>query len=525
MAARDGRCPVRRRWGALAVLCVSLLLVTLDRGVLVVALPTLVRQMHVTSSQLQWIVAAYLVVFAGLLLVGGSLADRIGRKRILLAGLAVFAAGSAWAAFSGSVGALIAARASMGIGGALMIPSSLSIITNIFREPWDRQRAIGVWAGTAGVGSCLGPVIGGLLLAHFWWGSVFLIEVPIAAVGLAFVITLVPDSKNPAARPPDAPGALLSVAALGLVLFALIEAPMRGWTSAVVIGTGAGGLAAVGGFVGWERLSPHPMLNLGFFRERRFSGAVTPLVLGAFGLFGSTFLLALFIQFILGHNALEAGVRELPIAGTAAVVAVASPLIVRVAGAKLTLAAGLLILAGGLWLISATSLTTGYGGIVAGQIMIGGGTGLVIPSATASVIGVVPRRHAGVGSATNELVLQTGGALGVAVIGSLFSTRYQGNVIRWLAPHHVPAGVLHTARGSVGGALGVSARIGGPLGHLIAQAARSAFVSGMQLGLLAGGAVAVAGAVVALLVLPPRTRADRLNRLAGETPATKRGGS
>jgi EmrB/QacA subfamily drug resistance transporter len=525
MAARDRQRPARRRWGALAVLCVSLLLVTLDRGVLFVALPTLVRHLHATSSQLQWIVAAYVVVFAGLLLVGGSLADRIGRKRTLLAGLAVFAAGSAGAAFSGSVGALIAARASMGIGGALMIPSSLSIITAVFPNPGDRQRAIGVWAGTAWLGSCLGPVIGGLLLAHFWWGSVFLIDVPIAALGLAFVITLVPDSKNPAARPADPAGALLSIAALGLVLFALIEAPMRGWDSAVVIGTGAGGLAALGGFVGWERLSSHPMLNLGFFRERSFCGAVTPLGLGAFGLFGSTFLLALFIQFILGHNALEAGIRELPIAGTAAVVSVTSPLIVRVAGGKLTVAAGLLILAGGLWLISGSSLTSGYGGIVVGQIMIGGGTGLVIPSATASVIGAVPRRHAGVGSATNELVLQTGGALGVAVIGSLFSTRYQGTVTRWLAPRHVPAGVLHTARGSVGGALGASARIGGPLGHLIAQAARSAFAIGMQLGLLAGAASAATAAIVALLVLPPRTRADQLSKPARQTPATKRSGS
>ncbi len=491
-----------RRCGALAVLCVSLLLVTLDRGVLVVALPTLVRQMHATSSQLQWIVAAYVVVFAGLLLAGGSLADRIGRKRTLLAGLAIFAAGSAWAAFSGSVGALVAARASMGIGGALMIPSSLSIITAIFPDPGDRQRAIGVWAGTAGVGSCLGPVIGGLLLTHFWWGSVFLVDVPIAALGVALVIALVPDSRNPAARPPDVPGALLSIAALGLVLFALIEAPTRGWTSALVSGTGAAGLAALGGFVGWERLSPHPMLNLGFFRERRFSGAAIPLGLGMFALFGSTLLLALFIQFVLGHNALQAGIRELPIAGTAAVVSVASPLTVRVAGGKLTLAAGLLILAGSLWLISGSTVSTGYGGIVVAQVMIGGGAGLVIPSATASVIGAVPRRHAGVGSATNELVLQTGGALGVAVMGSLFSIRYQGTVTRRLALHHVPAGVLRTARGSVGGALGASARVGGPLGHLIAQAARLAFVSGMHLGLLAGAAVAVAGAVVALLVLP-----------------------
>jgi hypothetical protein len=249
------------------------------------------------------------------------------------------------------------------------------------------------------------------------------------------------------------------------------------------------------------------MLNLRLFRAPGFCGAVTALGLGTFGLFGSTFVLALFFQFVLGHSALEAGVRELPMAAAAALVSLASPLIVRAAGSKLTVGAGLLILAGGLWLILG-SLTTGYAGIAAGLIIAGTGVGLFIPSATASALGVVPPRHAGVGSATSELMLQTGGALGVAVIGSLVTTRYQGNLTRSLAPHHLPAAVVHTARGSVGAALGLSATIGGPLGHLIAQTARSAFTSGMQPGLLAGAASAVAGAAVALAVLPPRTRAN-----------------
>jgi EmrB/QacA subfamily drug resistance transporter len=516
---------VRSRWAALPVLCLSLLLVTMDRGVLVVALPTLVRRMHATSSQLQWIVAAYVAMFAGLLLAGGSLADRTGRKRTLAAGIAVFAAGSAWAAFAGSVRALIAARAGMGVGGALMIPSSLSIITEIFPDPGDRQRAIGIWAGTAGAGSCLGPVIGGLLLIHFWSGAVFLVDVLIAAVGLGLVIILVPDSKNPAAPPPDAVGGLLSVAALGLMLIALIEVPARGWTSPVVIATAAGGLTACGCFVGWERHSSHPMLNLGFFRDRRFSGAVAPLALGTFGLFGSTFLLSLYIQFVLGHRALQAGLRELPITGAITVVCLICPQIVRVAGYKLTVAAGLVILASGLLLIVRSSPATDYRHIVAGQITIGAGAGLLIPAATASAIGTVPRRHTGVGSATNELALQVGGALGVAIIGGLLSIRYRQTITRQTAAHHLPAALLRTARGSVSGALNASVKVGGPAGHLIAHTARSAFVGGMQLGLMAGAVAAVAAAIVALLVLPfpaPRGPAEHSD---GQTPPAKPDGS
>src|SRR5487761_694137 len=226
-----GGAPSPARWLALAVLCISLLMVNLDNLVLNVALPTLVRDLHATTTELQWIVDAYVVVFAGLLLVAGSVADRIGRKRIFLGGLVAFAAGSTWAAFSGSVGMLIAARASMGIGGAMMMPSTLAIITSLFRDSAELQWAFGIWAGTTGVGNALGPIVGGLLLARFWWGSVFLINVPIAVLGAACAFWLIPDSRNPAAQAPDLAGAAFSIAGLGLVLWSLIEAPVRGWSS------------------------------------------------------------------------------------------------------------------------------------------------------------------------------------------------------------------------------------------------------------------------------------------------------
>lgn len=490
------------RWQALTVLCVSLLMVNLDNTVLNVALPTLVRDLHATSSQLQWIVDSYVIVFAGLLLVAGSLADRVGRKRTFLAGLVAFAAGSAWAAFSGSVSMLIAARASMGIGAALMMPSTLSIITHTFSDPGERQKAIGAWAGTSGVGIALGPIIGGALLSRFWWGSVFLINVPVAVIGLALAIPLVPDSRNADALRPDFAGSLLSVAGLTLLVWSIIEAPVHGWTSPWVIASGAAGLAILAAFAAFERASSHPMLNLALFRARSFSVAVTALGLVMFGLFGALFLMTQFLQFDLGYTPLQAGIRVIPAAAAVALVAPLSALAVRLAGSKLTVTAGLLAIAAGLWQVCGTTAASGYASIVPGMVLVGVGAGLTIPAATASVMGSVPTDHAGVGSATNGTFLQIGGALGVAIIGSLQSTRYQDQMTAALAPYHVPPAVEQVILGSIGGAQAVAARAGGVIGPLLAHAARSAFVSGMDLGLATGAVVAAAGALVTLAALP-----------------------
>jgi EmrB/QacA subfamily drug resistance transporter len=504
------------RWLALAVLCVSLLMVTLDNTVLNVVLPTLVRDLKATDTQLQWIVDAYVIVFAGLLLVAGSIADRVGRKRTFLVGLVAFAAGSTWAAFSGSVGMLMAARASMGIGGALIMPSTLAIITNMFADHGERQRAIGLWAGTSGLGLSLGPIIGGLLLAHFWWGSVFLINVPIAVAGLAFAVPLVPDSRNRAALAPDLTGAALSIAGVALLLWAIIEAPSDGWTSAVVIAAGLGGLAVLAAFAAWERASTHPMLRLEFFRNRSLSAAIISVGLGTLGLFGALFVLTQFLQFDIGFTPLQAGVRILPAAGAIAVVAPLSAFLSRAIGTKLTVAAGLFVIAGGLLQIANASVGTGYAGTLPGMVMLGIGAGLVTPAATASVMASVPAEHTGIGSATNGTALQLGGALGVAIIGSLLNTRYQGRITAALAPYHVPHTVMTTISGSIGGALGVAAHLAGATGAELALLARSAFVSGMDLGLLAGTAVATAGALLALAWLPQRPQVPKRPRLQGD---------
>ena len=498
--------PAGRRWSALAVLCVSLLLVTLDNTILNVALPTLVRRLDASTTDLQWIVDAYILVFAGLLLVSGSLADRVGRKRTFLAGAALFAAGSAWAAFSGSVSMLIAARAGMGVGAALIMPSTLAIITDMFRDPAERQKAIGLWAATSGLGIALGPVIGGLLLEHFWWGSVFLLNVPVAAIGIACAIPLVPDSRNDRASQADLVGAALSVVGLVLLVWGLIEAPVHGWTSARVLACELGGIVVLGGFVWWERRSSHPMLHLTFFRNRAFSGAVVSVAFVMFGLFGTLFVLTQYLQLVLGYTPLQAGVRALPAAGAIAVVAPMSARLVARAGARVTITAALVLISAGLWSLSRTTTASTYGDVVLGMVLLGVGAGMAIPAATGSVMGSLPQRHTGVGAATNGTFLQVGGALGVAVIGSLLSTRYQDRLTPHL-PQVLPHAARDAALGSIGGAQQVAAQLGGTGGQALSRAARAAFVDGMALGLTVASAVAAAAAVVALLALPGRHRA------------------
>ncbi len=493
------------RWAVLVVLCAAALIINVDNTILNVALPTLVRDLHATSSDLQWIVDSYAMVFAGLLLVGGSLADRFGRKRFFLIGLTVFAAGSIGAALSDSVHLVIAFRAVMGAGAALTIPSSLSIINDVYRDPKDRARAIGAWGGTIGLGIAIGPIAGGLLLARFWWGSIFLVNVPIVTVAFVGAVALVPDSKNPAADRPDPGGAVLSIVGLGLLLWAIIQAPTQGWSSPIVVLAGLASLVVLGWFVAWEARCRHPMLKLKFFSERRFSVAAAAESLGVFGLLGALFLQTQFLQFDIGDSPLQAGVRILPIAVTLVVSAMLSPIVVRYIGLKFTVAAGLAAIAGGLWQISAEStVATTYGDVVPGLLLLGLGAGLLLPTATNSVVGSVPQGDSGIGSATNAVALQVGGALGVAVIGSLMSTRYQHRMTAALAGRHLPIAATHTILGSLGGALAVADQVGGTTGAMLSHAARSSFMNGLATAFAVGAIVAFAGVLVVLAWLPSR---------------------
>jgi EmrB/QacA subfamily drug resistance transporter len=444
-------------------------------------------------------VDAYLLVFAGLLLTMGALGDRFGRKLALDAGLLVFVAASAASAFAGSAEVLIAARAAMGIGAALIMPATLSIITNIF-PPTERGRAIGVWAGMAALGVVMGPVVGGWLLEHFWWGSVFLINLPVVALALLAGWPLVPNSRDPSATPLDPTGAALSVAALVTLVYGIIQAPEDGWTDPVVLG--AFGVAAVlaVAFIWWERRIQHPMLPMGFFRDPRFSAASGAIAMAFFALFGSVFRLTQHLQFVLGYTPLQAGVRILPVAA----LAVAAPLAARLTegiGAKLVVAAGLLVVAGALWVLSTVQLGDGYGRVAAALALLGIGMGLVVAPATESIMGSVPLAKAGVGSAMNDTTRQVGGALGVAVLGSILAASYGAAIQPTL--RGAPPQVAQTAGDSIGAAATIAAQLG-PQGSGLLEAARSAFIQGMGDALQVGAGVAALAALLVLLFLPAR---------------------
>jgi EmrB/QacA subfamily drug resistance transporter len=491
------------------VLCVSLLMIGLDNTILSVALPTLVRQLHASSSQLQWIVDSYTIVFAGLLLVAGSLGDRFGRKWALLGGLAIFTLGSALSAFARSPEILILTRALMGVGGAFVMPATLSILTNVFIDPGQREKAIGLWAGVAGVGVAIGPIAGGLLLQHFWWGSVFLINVPIVAAGMAAAVFLVPNSSDPSAPRLDSVGAGLSIAGLSLLLWGIIEAPMTGWVSARVIGGMAAGIAILGAFLAWELHSDHPMLNLGFFRNRRFSGACAAVTLGMFGLFGTLFVLTQHLQFVLGYSALGAGIRFIPLAGVLLIGGPLSTVLVRRFGTKAVAGFGLTTVAAGIaWMSTVSDGSTYLTHVLGPIILLGLGLGLTIAPATEAIMGALPRAQAGVGSAMNSSVMQVGGALGVAVIGSILASGYRSVVGATLAGHNVPAVAATAIRSSVGGALEVAHHAPPALGAALAAVARHGFVHGMGLAMPVAAGVALAGAVVVLIFLPARAEGD-----------------
>jgi len=501
--ATPGSTAYQRRWWALAVLCLSLVVLAMDNTILNVALPTLARDLEATGSQLQWMVDAYLLVFAGLLLTMGAVGDRFGRKLALNAGLLVFAAASAASAFAGSPQVLIAARAAMGIGAALIMPATLSIITNTF-PPTERGRAIGVWAGVAGLGIVLGPVVGGWLLERFWWGSVFLVNLPVVALAMLAGWPLVPESRDPDATPLEPIGAALSVGGLVALVYGIIQAPADGWTDPVILA--AFGVAAVlaVAFGWWERRSRHPMLPLEFFGDPRFSAASGAIAMAFFALFGSVFLLTQHLQFVLGYTPLQTGVRVLPVA----VLVVAAPLaawLVERVGTKLVVVAGLLVVAGALWLLSTVQLGGGYGLVAATLALLGIGMGFTVAPATESIMGSLPLAKAGVGSAMNDTTRQVGGALGVAVLGSVLAAGY-GAAIQ-PALRGAPPPVARAAGDSIGAAATIAAQLG-PHGRGLLEAARSAFIQGMGDAVQVGAGVAAVAALLVLLFLPARGKRE-----------------
>ncbi len=499
-----------RRWWTLAVLCSSLLIIVVDNTIVNVALPTLVRELGTSVSQLQWVVDAYTLVFAGLLLLAGTLGDKFGRRRSLLAGLAVFGVASTAAAFANGVTELVTARAVMGGAAAFIMPATLSILTNVFTDPKERAAAIGIWAGVAGVGVALGPVLGGFLLDHFWWGSVFIVNVPIVLAALVAVRAIVPESRSSDHPRLDWIGGVLSIVGLVSLVWAIIEAPAHGWTAPETLAGAVIAVTSITGFIAWERRVPEPMLDVRFFRNARFSAASATIMLMFFALFGFIFLSTQYLQFVLGYTPFGAGLRTLPFAGAMILAAPMSSRVVELLGTKRTVVVGMLTFATGLVVASTSTVASGYPRIGIAMLLMGAGLGLSAPPATESIMGSLPPDRAGVGSAMNDTTREVGGALGVAIIGSLMSSIYAGQLDDHL-PRNISPAVAREAEDSIGAALGVSSTLG-RAGAGVADAAREAFVHAMSRASLITAVVSAAGALVAWRFLPARA-ADHAHAL------------
>ncbi len=491
----------RRRW-TLAVLNLSLFAILLDNTILNVALPTLAKDLQASGSELQWIVDAYVLVFAGLLLTAGALGDRFGRRGALSSGLVVFAAGSVFAMHAQSAPMLISARAVMGVGGALIMPATLSILTNVFTDPKERAKAIALWASVGGLAVALGPVIGGFLLEHFHWSAVFALNVPIAVIALVAGRHAVPTSRDPQAAPPDVIGAGLSIVGLGSFVWAIISAGEHGWTGRGPLAGFAIAALALAAFTVWERHTAHPMLDITFFKNPRFTAASLGVMFGYFALFGSLFLISQLLQFVLGYSALDAGIRLLPFALTMAVFSTVSPKLVERFGTKLVVVGGMGIVAAGLLWEARLGAGSTYLDYLPGMLLMGTGVALTWAPTTESIMGSLPAAKAGVGSAVNDTVREIGGALGVAVLGSVLASQYTGAVTS--ATAGLPAHAAHTAGDSLGGAVVVAQQVGGSSGAAILHAAQAAYLGGFGLALTIAAAVAAAGATVAAIWLPAR---------------------
>jgi EmrB/QacA subfamily drug resistance transporter len=492
-----------RRWWTLLVLSTALLVISLDNTILNVALPTIERELDASSGQLQWIVDSYTLVFAGLLLTMGALGDRFSRRGALAAGLAIFGGASLASAFADSATMLITTRALMGVGGALIMPTTLSILTNVFPAE-ERPKAIGIWAAVAGIGVGIGPAAGGFLIDQLDWTAVFMVNVPIVIVALAAIPKLVPDSRDPEQSRLDPVGAILSTVGLAILTAAIIEAPDSGWTDPMILAGFGSSLIVLAGFVIWELTTTSPMLDVRLFRIRRFTGASGAVTLVFFALFGAVFFLTQYLQEVLDYSPLEAGVRMLPLA---AGLIVGGPLSAKLAtrfGTRNVVAAGLTVVATALLVFSGAETDSGYSLVASALVVLGFGMGATMAPATESIMSSVPLNHAGVGSAMNDTVRMVGGTLGVAILGSLLSSSYGADMEP--AVKSLPQPAADAASESVGHASAVADQIGGNAGHALSNAAETAFTTAMSSTLTVAAITALAGAVLALVVLPGRTR-------------------
>ena len=491
----------------LLALCGAAFIINLDTTIVNVALPALVREIGASTTDLQWVVDAYSLVFAALVLISGSLSDRLGRKGFLLAGLAVFAAASAAGALCSSSVELIVARSFMGLGAAMIFPSTLSLLTNVFVERKDRAMAIGLWGATAGVGIAMGPIFGGWLLEHFHWGSIFFFMAPIALLIAVLVMYAVPTSRDETAPPLDWRGFALSSTAMALLVLSVIEGPDWGWSSSKTIGGLVLGGAVLAAFWLVERSVEFPMLDVRLFANPRFTAASGAVTVISFALMGFIFLITQYFQFVRLYGPLSTGVRLLPVAMSVAAASVVGTLLSVKIGNKVIVGTGLALFSAALFWIATSTQSTTYLEIAAQMVLLGLGMGLTSAPATEAIMGVVPKEKAGVGSAVNDATRLFGATLGVAVIGSVAASLYSSKLMNIL-PHGLPAHAVSSAKSSIGGAMiaanGLArAGLGGDAKGLHDVAVTS-FMHSLSGGAIVAGGVTALGCVAALVFLPSR---------------------
>ncbi|MFB6987645.1 MFS transporter [Streptomyces sp. NPDC056304] len=500
----------RRRWAILVVLMLSLLIVVLDNSILNVAVKTIASPaptgIGATQSELEWAINAYTLVFAGLLFTAGLLGDRIGRKKVLLFGILLFGVGSAFASMSGSPGELITWRAVMGFGAAFVMPATLAVLMNVFERD-EQPKAIGIWAGSVGLAIAIGPITGGLLLEHFWWGSIFLVNVPVVVVALIAMVLLVPDSRDPKPGRTDPVGVLLSIVGLVLLVYGIIRGgQLADFTDPVVLLSVVGGLIVLAAFVRYEKRTSHPALDITYFKEPSFSAAVAAIALVFFALMGVTFFSAFYMQSVRGWSALEAGLLILPLAVAQMIFAPRARLVVDRFGARLVCSVGMLLVAFGLAAFALFDATTPVWVLCVLFFVQGAGMAHVMTPVTVSVMQALPREKAGSGSAVNNTFRQVGGALGVAVLGSVLSTVYRGGIEGHLGA--LPAAARQAAGESIEATLGIADKLG-PAGAPLVAAANDAFLKAMHVTAIGSAGVALVGTLVVALFLPGKTPVEQ----------------
>ncbi|MBD0837225.1 MFS transporter [Streptomyces sp. TRM68416] len=518
----------RRRWAILGVLMLSLLIIVLDNSILNVAIKTISTPaptgLGATQSELEWAINSYTLVFAGLLLSAGLLGDRLGRKKALLGGLVVFGIGSALAAFAGSPGELIAFRAVMGLGGAFVMPATLAVLMHVFERD-EQPKAIGIWAGGVGLAIAIGPVTGGVLLDHFWWGSVFLINVPIVALALVLMLWLVPDSRDPNPGRVDPVGVVLSVVGLVLLVYGIIRGgELADFTDVTVVAAIAAGLAVLVAFVLFEKRSDHPSVDVRYFRDKVFSAAIAAIALVFFALMGVTFFSVFYTQSVRGYSPLETGLLMLPLAAAQMIFAPRARLLVDRFGNRATTTVGMLLLAATLAAFAGLDTDTPIWLLEVIFFLMGTAMAHIMTPVSVVIMQSLPREKAGSASALSNTFRQVGGALGVAVLGSVLSTAYRGAIEDDLTA--LPPDLRHTAGESIEATLGIAEKLG-PTGRPLIAAADDAFLHAMHMTALWGAGTAVVGAVVVALFLPGRQapRQEQGERSEQAPPARGRGQS